>query len=165
MGALATFLIVLSMALWRKKKWKSLLWAVGGWLLYQLIVLIIFLITIPIGDKLLPPGSEELETYGPILALAVATVATLLTVFVIWLRLKAGFSPSREDTEMTNKLATPVADESMWKCAECGKENRDNRDHCWNCTIGRDGSPPRNPQAFEAATRQATPQPQGEREL
>ena len=53
----------------------------------------------------------------------------------------------------------------MWECVECSKENQDSRDHCGHCTIGRDGSAPRNPQAFEAATSPPLPEPIQETEV
>ena len=36
----------------------------------------------------------------------------------------------------------------MWKCANCGKENQSNRDHCWKCGTKEDGTPPENPENF-----------------
>src|SRR5437868_6067128 len=30
----------------------------------------------------------------------------------------------------------------MWRCISCGKENRDDRAHCWHCSTGKDASPP-----------------------
>lgn len=36
----------------------------------------------------------------------------------------------------------------MWKCMNCGKENRSNRDHCWNCGTKDDGTLPENPENF-----------------
>ena len=47
----------------------------------------------------------------------------------------------------------------MWKCVGCGKDNQDNRDYCWSCTTGRDGSPPRDLQAFEFAEKRPVTQP------
>jgi RNA polymerase subunit RPABC4/transcription elongation factor Spt4 len=29
----------------------------------------------------------------------------------------------------------------MWRCVSCGKENRDDRTHCWHCSTGKDASP------------------------
>jgi hypothetical protein len=50
----------------------------------------------------------------------------------------------------------------MWKCEECGNENQDYYSRCGHCTVGKDGSPPLNPQAFEAATRRVAAQAPGE---
>src|SRR5262245_23187800 len=34
----------------------------------------------------------------------------------------------------------------MWECQKCGwKNNKDDRICCWNCGIGKDGSPPNDP--------------------
>jgi len=30
----------------------------------------------------------------------------------------------------------------MWKCANCGKENRDDRNHCWSCSTVKGASTP-----------------------
>jgi len=32
----------------------------------------------------------------------------------------------------------------MWKCVNCGTENRSNRDNCWKCGIKADGTAPAN---------------------
>ncbi|MGH9872684.1 MAG: hypothetical protein ACRD9S_09475 [Pyrinomonadaceae bacterium] len=37
----------------------------------------------------------------------------------------------------------------MWNCLGCGKENRDDRNHCWHCATSKDGCPPEEVEVFE----------------
>jgi uncharacterized OB-fold protein len=55
----------------------------------------------------------------------------------------------------------------MWKCANCGTENRDDRNYCWSCVVGKGTSNPENspvPQKAETSSqgqteKQAAPSP------